>query len=173
MNIIIRQAKPEDADSWTIIMKKTWLETYVNAENNITREDILLKDFNSPEKIQKWRDTFVNPSENRIYLSAVLNNQVVGLLTGLEHDDSNEIGAIYVLPEYHYSGIGSALMKTALAKLNSKKKTKLNVVSYNKKAINFYKKHGFIENGVFEDTHGHLPNGKKLPEIEMIKESHE
>ncbi|MEI6498537.1 MAG: GNAT family N-acetyltransferase [bacterium] len=171
MNIQIRKAKSEDAESWGRITKEAWLETYVSEENNITRDDILLKDFDSPNKIQKWRDSFANQKDDRLFLSAEVDSEVVGLLTGLKHDKINEIGAIYVLPKCHGQGIGSALIKKAIIEFGPTKNIKLNVVSYNQKAIGFYKKHGFWENGPFDDKREHLPNGKKLPEIEMIKNS--
>lgn len=170
MNITIRKAKPEDADGWVKIRKDAWLATYLNEEHGITMEDLLSKDYDSPEKVKMWRDSFTIPTENRFYLTAFRKGEIVGFLIGQEHEEINEICAIYVSPTFHRQGIGSRLMAEAMKQLNPGKKTKLNVVSYNKKAINFYKKHGYIENGPFDDKHGHLPNGKILPEIEMIKE---
>jgi len=171
MEIIIRKAEPSDAEAWARIRKECWLDVYPNKEHDITREDILLKDFDSPEKIVMWRESFVLPRDNAVYYSAVVDDKVVGMcITYPEHKEDSEVGALYVDLAYHRQGIGRTLMEKALASFDPKKKIILKVVSYNDNAINFYKKLGFKIVGPFDDPNGKLPNGKKLPELEMIKE---
>jgi len=63
------------------------------------------------------------------------------------------------------------LIEVAIFWLGDRKQISLEVVKYNHLAINFYKKFGFIENGPALSDAGKLPNGKHLPEIEMIKYS--
>jgi ribosomal protein S18 acetylase RimI-like enzyme len=170
MIIIIQKAIPEDAKEWCKIHKDTWLDTYPNKEFNITKTDILSKDFDSPEKVKKWEKSFDNP-QGRYYYVAKTDNKIVGLATGLVHKDINEIGAIYVLPKYQGKGVGKELMIELIKHFDSTKKIKLNVVRYNIKAINFYKKFGFIITGNIDDPSGTLPNGKVLPEFQMVKET--
>lgn len=116
-----------------------------------------------------WQDSFVNIND-RFYLSAKVGGNVVGILIGYPYGEMAEIGAIYVHPEYHVKGVGKALMNEAISRFDEKKKIKLNVVEYNVNAINFYKKLGFKVVGQIKDDFGILPNGKILPEIEMIRE---
>jgi len=71
------------------------------------------------------------------------------------------------LSECQGRGIGKMLAKKAMALLDSGKDTIIEVVEYNKGAIGFYKKLGFVE---FEKGKGHeVSNGKIMPTIKMIK----
>jgi len=170
MEIQIRKAEPADAKDWARIRKECWLNVYPNKKYDITREDILLKDFDSPEKIQMWRDSFVTPRDNATYYSAVIDSKVAGMCIAYDEGLICEIGALYVDLDFHGRGVGTKLIKYAMANFDQLKKVNLKVVSYNEKAINFYKKIGFRIIGPFNDSNGKLPNGKKLPEIEMIKD---
>lgn len=166
----IEKARPEDAERWCEIRKACWLQVYPNEESAISREDILLKDFDSPDQIKGWQDSFVNPIGCKYY-SAKIGRKVIGICIGYDHESINEIGAIYVDPEYHHQGIGRELIERAISGFEKKQRIKLNVVSYNQKAIEFYQKLGFRIIGPIKDDFGKLPNGKVLPEIEMIKNS--
>ena len=171
MEAEIRKAVPTDAEAWARIRKECWLDVYPNVEYGITREDILLKDFDSPEKLQMWRDSFIVPRDNAVYYSAIIDNKVVGMcITYPDHENGSEVGALYVDLDHHRQGIGRSLMENALASFDPKKKVILKVVSYNDNAINFYKKFGFKIIGPWHDEHdGKLPNGKQLPETLMEK----
>ena len=52
--------------------------------------------------------------------------------------DRNQLYAIYVLPEYHGRGIGTAMWQAAQQYLNSNKHTLVEVAIYNTTAIKFY-----------------------------------
>jgi len=170
MNIEIVKARPEDAESWCKIRKVAWLDTYPNEEYDIAKEDILLKDFDSPEKVKKWQESFANPGD-KSYYSAKVDGIVVGFSTGNKGSELNEVGAIYIYPQYQGMGIGKLLMNKVLDEFNPQIKTKLNVVKYNERAIKFYEKFGFKIVGPYDDLFGKLPNGKVLPEIEMVREA--
>lgn len=165
----IESARPEDSEQWVRVVKESWLTTYPNAEYGITREDILAKNFESPERIERYAKLFVD-SENSFYLSAKVDGRVVGVLIGVRHDDRNEVKVLYLLPEYFRKGIGSALMKRAFELFDADKETFATVAVYNEKAISFYKKFGFEITG--PATCGdecRLPSGKVLPRLEMIR----
>ena len=170
MEIEIRKAKPEDARAWCRIRKECWLDVYPNEEFDITKEDILLKDFDSPAKIQNWQESFIHPRGACKYYSAIINDQVVGMCLAYDGETENEIGAIYIDLKFQGQGIGKKLMNEAMANFDANRKIILKVVSYNEKAINFYKKLGFKIVGPFDDPYGKLPNGKKLPETLMVRE---
>ena len=169
MNITIEKAVPADAEAWCRIRKECWLDVYPNKEHDITKEDILLKDFDSEEKIQMWRDSFANQTDCRYY-SAKTCGKVVGMCLSYPDQPICEIGAIYIDLNYQHQGIGTKLISQAMSDFDQTKKVNLKVVSYNEKAIKFYQKLGFKIVGPFDDPFGKLPNGKQLPETEMIKE---
>lgn len=166
----IEKAVPSDAERWCQIRKECWLQIYPNAEHDITREDILLKDFDSPEKVQMWRDSFVVPVNNATYYTAKIGEEIVGICIAYGEQPVAEIGAIYVDLKYQHRGIGTKIMKHAMANFDPKKKVCLKVVTYNMLAIEFYKKLGFKITGLYDDPNGRLPNGKSLPEVEMVRE---
>ncbi len=177
MNIIkeknnTKVEKVNSSDIWGIfaVQKITWLATYVNEENNITREDILKKDFSSQERYERWHKTLVeNKVNNNIWIIKE-NKKVIAFCTAEKKIENNKIGAIYVLPDYQGQGLGTALILKAMEWLGNKKEIFLDVVVYNLKAKHFYCKFGFQEIG--ETPHqelSKLPSGKTLPEIRMAK----
>lgn len=172
MNVEIVKAQPEDAEAWCEVRKLSWLDTYPNEEYGITREDILSKEFDTPEKIAKWRESMANPNDY-VYFSAKVDGKVVGLSTGRAaklEDELNEVCAIYLLPEFQRQGIGSKLMQATLDTFDLTIPTVINAVVYNQKAISFYEKFGFKKNKLLPEDQGKLPNGKLLPEVELIRE---
>jgi hypothetical protein len=59
----------------------------------------------------------------------------------------------------------SSARRSVLSKTNFTKTG----TTYNTNAIAFYKKFGFAENRVVHDDIAKLPNGKEIPEVEMIR----
>ena len=78
--------------------------------------------------------------------------------------DTGEVFALYILREYYGSGVGRALMETALDKLGRFPSVALWVLKDNGRAIRFYEKCGFRPDGT-EQT---ITLGKELTEIRMI-----
>lgn len=148
------------------LLKETWLETYPNKEYNITREDILKKDWESKERFEKWRKIIAENGKNGVFnFVAKEGNKIVGFCQVVKEKDYNELKIIYVLPEYQGRGIGRMLANKAMSLLDFSKNTIIEVVEYNKSAIEFYKKLGFVE---FEKGKGHeITTGKTMPTIKM------
>ena len=63
-----------------------------------------------------------------------------GRVTGVISFSEDYIEGLFVLPEYWNRGIGSALLNSAL---NGRKEFRLQVYADNRRAAEFYKKHGF------------------------------
>jgi ribosomal protein S18 acetylase RimI-like enzyme len=168
--IEIFEAAPEDVAGIVAVQKETWLATYPNEEYGITEEDILSKDWDSPDRIARWQKTIIEGSDaNRLWI-AKEREKVVGVCSVSKGDNQNQVRAIYVLPEYQGKGVGKKLLEKAFDWLGDEKNTVLGVVKYNTNAIEFYKKFGFEgEREVPSSPAGQLPSGKLLPEIEMIK----
>ena len=162
----ILDATPGDESEIIQLLKETWLATYPNEEHSITREDILKKDWGSKERLEKWKKIIAeNGKSGGFSFVAKEGNKIVGFCQVVKEKDYNELKIIYVLPEYQGKGIGKMLANRAMSMLDFSKNTIIEVVEYNKGAIEFYKKLGFVE---FEKGKGHeVPNGKTMPTIKM------
>lgn len=168
--IQILAASPEDAHGIVGVRRSTWLCTYPNEQAGITRKDIEDKiNLRSlAEDTERARKTIVENPSIKTFI-AKDNNKVVGILVVIRGEANNRIGQLYVLPEYQGKGIGTQLMEKGLDWLGSDKNIEFEVATYNTSAISFYKKFGFVENGIGDNPVGQLPSGKTIPEIKMIK----
>lgn len=173
MIFMISIEKPVVADfkDITEVFYKTWLDSYPNKEFGIIREDIegFYKDRFSEEKTKKRIEDILDTSENKLFLVAKDNGFVVGVCRAIKRENFNQLGAIYVLPGYQRRGIGKMFWGKVIEFFGHEMDIVVRVVSYNEKAINFYKKLGF------QDTKKHffsekfkMPiSGSLLPEIEL------
>jgi GNAT superfamily N-acetyltransferase len=90
-----------------------------------------------PEK--RWRQTFL----------AKVDGQPVGVCAfgparAAEHQGMGELYSIYILPEYQGLGIGGALMRPAMARLDAQfAQSYLMVVAANAHAVSVYQHYGF------------------------------
>ncbi len=165
--IQIQKAVPKDAAGIEEVFYKTWLATYPNEEFGITVDDIE----------HRWKDRkkvdgskIKNAPDSELLLVAKDGNKIIGVCRVANRPDKNETQAIYVIPEYQGQGIGSALWEKALKFFNPQKDIMVNVVTYNTKAIEFYKKLGFEETGKkFTDEKYRMKSGNILPEMEMLR----
>lgn len=162
----ILNAVPGDEPEIILLLKETWLATYPNTKHNITREDILKKDWESKERLERWKKTISENGKNGTFnFVAKEANKIVGFCQVVKDKNYNELKIIYVLPEHQGKGIGKMLANKALSLLNQDIDTIVEVVEYNKGAIKFYERLGFVE---FEKGKGHeVPNGKVMPTIKM------
>lgn len=92
-----------------------------------------------------------------------LNNKVVGFVL-VKHpvDAMPEIDWLIVGSAHHGSGIAGALLEHALQWIGPALDIKLGVLTYNARAIAFYRKFGFEEAGPMEDD-------MKIPRLMMIR----
>lgn len=131
------------------IGKQTFFETFSsgNTEENMTK---YLEEGFSIEKL-----TAELKNENSELYFAMLANKVNGYLklnfgrsqTELKDDKALEIERIYVLKEFHGKSVGQVLYEKAIsiAKQKNADYVWLGVWEENPRAINFYKKNGFVE----------------------------
>lgn len=147
--IVIRKIGLEDMDALQVISRRTFVETFAEG--------------NSPENLAKYLEERLNADILKTELSnpgswfyfAEFNGEVIGYLkvnTGsaqTEHWDSAavEIERIYVLHEFHGKKVGQALYDKAIAIAHELHADTvwLGVWEKNPRAINFYKKNGFVE----------------------------
>lgn len=152
----------------------TWLDTYPNKEFNITVDDIKYKYEQRllPDKIADYKKKILEKKESETNLLVEYQKGIIALCKVSNNIESNELNAIYVLPKYQGAGVGSLLWKEINKTLDSNKDTFVNVVSYNEKAIGFYKKLGFESIGdIFFDERFKMRNGAVFPELRMVKRS--
>lgn len=147
--INIKKITLKDIDHLQKISKQTFYETFssFNTEENMT---IYLDQGFSKEKLK----TEINDLKSVFYF-AKLENEIIGYLklnfgdsqTELQDYKSIEIERIYVLKEFHGKKIGQLLYEKAIEIANQKNANYvwLGVWEENPRAINFYKKNGFIE----------------------------
>jgi GNAT superfamily N-acetyltransferase len=172
--IIISEAVTEDAREITLIRRKTWIETYANEKEGITREDIeaVLNNRTIEEETSQRKIRMLNDRNFKTWV-AKDNGVVIGFADAQKKEDMYRIGPFYILPDYQKQGTGSDLMKLALAWLGNDKEIHFEVIAYNSQAIAFYKKFGFVENGVTHYEPVIFPNGREMPQIEMIKKQND
>lgn len=168
--IIFLQATPEYAEGITLVRRQTWLSTYPNEQENITRKDIEEAINTRTIEIEtKQREERIRNDKTCRSWVAKDNGAVIGFAEGRRGAEKNRIHAVYIVDAYQHMGIGSELMKRVLEWLGNDKEIFFEVVTYNKQAIDFYKKFGFVENGATQNDVSKLPSGKQLPVIEMIR----
>lgn len=131
------------------ISKTTFTETFaeVNTEENMQRY------LNENLNIEKLKEELLNSASQ--FFFAKYDAQIIGYLK-VNFPDSQteksipislEIERIYVLKEFHKQRIGHQLLEKAveIAKEKQYPYLWLGVWEHNTKAINFYKRHGFVE----------------------------
>lgn len=133
------------------ISKTTFTETFagVNTETNMRRY------LNENLSLDKLREEITNPFSQ--FFFAVHQKKIIGFLkVNFPHSQSEkgfveslEIERIYVLKEFQSRKTGHLLLEKAkhIAKEMAYSYLWLGVWKHNLKAINFYKRHGFVEFG--------------------------
>lgn len=145
----ITKVNTGDVRQLQIIGRQTFYETFKegNTEDDLNK---YLKDSFSTQKIV----TELHNINSEFYF-AYSNNQIVGYLkinfgeaqTESIYANSIEIERIYVLKDFHGKNVGQLLYDKVLEIANQKSSdfVWLGVWEKNPRAINFYKKNGFVE----------------------------
>lgn len=147
-NIEIKKATPDEGVQLQTIAKQTFLETF-SANNTQENMKKYLEQALSLEKLtSELTDT------NSDFYFASNGNQIIGYLklnfgqsqTDLKDTNALEIERIYVLSEFHGKKVGQLLYEKAIqtAKQTNAPYVWLGVWEENQRAINFYKKNGFV-----------------------------
>jgi ribosomal protein S18 acetylase RimI-like enzyme len=146
--IEITRATIDDIEQLQKIGRKTFYNTFsaVNSEENMNK--YLQEGFS----VDKLTEELNNP--NSEFYFALLYDDVIGYLklnvgkseTELKDDKALEIERIYVAKEFHGKKVGQLLYEKAIeiAKQKNANYVWLGVWEENPRAINFYKKNGFV-----------------------------
>ena len=132
-----------------IIGKQTFFETFAEGNSEENMKKYLEESFT----IELLKTELTNP--NSEFYFARMDNNVIGYLkinfgnaqTELKNNKAIEIERIYVLKEFHGKNAGQVLFEKAfeIAKQLNADYLWLGVWEENPRAINFYKKNGFVE----------------------------
>ncbi len=147
----IKKVTLDDIDQLQKISKQTFYETFSGGNTEENMENYLVEGFSIEKLTAELKD------KNVEFYFSTLDNSVIGYLkvnfgeaqTELQDDKALEIERIYVSKEFHGKNVGQILYDKAIqiAKLKKTDYVWLGVWEENPRAINFYKKNGFIEFG--------------------------
>ncbi len=147
--IDIEKVTADEIDQLQKIGRQTFYETFSGSNTEEDMQKYLDEGF-SIEKLT----TEIN-NENSAFFFATHKNNVIGYLklnfgqsqTELKDDKALEIERIYVIQEFHGKNVGKLLYDKAIeiAKQKNADYVWLGVWEENPRAINFYKKNGFVE----------------------------
>jgi ribosomal protein S18 acetylase RimI-like enzyme len=170
-DIKICEPTVEDAIGSIEVQYQAWLATYPNEKVGVTIEDIKdrYKKAFEGERLEKRKKLITHPEQNEKFIIAKEGEKVVGMCYGDIQEDKNQLRAIYILPEYHGQGIGTKLWEAILPLFDKNKDTYVEVADYNEKAINFYRKLGFVDTGKrFQEERFRMKSGAIIGEMEMV-----
>lgn len=159
MSIIIKPMETdEEIKGKAYVHWKCWQETYPGLVSQAYLEKLTLA--KCEEMAFRWRDNILVAKEE---------DRVIGFVGygdhGAQDPDTGEVFALYVLPEYHGTGVGQRLINAASEKLKAYPRLCLWAVKGNGRAIRFYEKNGFYLTGKERFSQAVSAYG-----IEMVKE---
>ncbi|TGN21664.1 GNAT family N-acetyltransferase [Empedobacter tilapiae] len=131
------------------IGRRTFYETFSESNTEENMKDYLGKGFSIDKLTTELNDI------NAEFYFAKIDQEIIGYLklnfgesqTEIKDDKALEIERIYVLKEFHGKKVGQILYNKAIeiAKQKNADYVWLGVWEENQRAINFYKKNGFVE----------------------------
>lgn len=124
------------------LRRNIWIKTYVNNDLGITENKVIenFREFN--EEVEKYKEYIYKIKNFSYFFIALDNNKLIGFSIAKKRFYKKSIDTLFIDDQYQGNGLGSKLMDKMIKKLNSPK-IYVDVISYNKKAINFYRKYGF------------------------------
>lgn len=169
--ISITDATDEDIMGIRAVQKHTWLATYPNKEYGITTEDInarfALSKEDEQKKIEERKKILAEDTSQHTWV-AKDEDRVIGFCATTKGEE-NHIQAIYVLSEFQGKGVGTRLIQKSLEWLGDTKDVYVHTAVYNKPAIAFYERMGFVDTGEKVQPSVVFRSGAVIPEIKMIK----
>lgn len=149
INVEVKRVSPLDIDQLQKIGRDTFFETFASGNTEENMKKYLEEGFSVSKLEEELTD------KNAEFYFAIIDDAVIGYLkvnfgqsqTELQDDSAVEIERIYVLKEFHGKNVGQVLYNKAIDLARDKKSNYvwLGVWEENPRAINFYKKNGFIE----------------------------
>jgi diamine N-acetyltransferase len=148
-HIEIRRITTSDINDLQKIGRQTFQETFSDSNTEENMKTYLEEGFSKEKLTAELKD------KNSEFYFATSDNKVIGYLklnfgesqTELKDSKALEIERIYVSKEFHGKSVGQLLYDKAIevAKQKGSEYVWLGVWEENPRAINFYKKNGFVE----------------------------
>lgn len=143
-------AVPVDAEGILAVQLDGWIAAYSNPSLGITADLIRARFANREERLASWRkrsaEVAAGDPDKRIWV-AKDHGEVIGYCAPVKMpENGGRLGALYVRPAYHGTGVASHLIGLALEWFGTRPMD-IKVVAYNPRALAFYKKFGFVETG--------------------------
>ncbi len=147
--IEIRKIGVADFEQLQMIARQTFLETFAESNTEENMQKYLEEGFTVDKLLPELKNL------NSEFYFAIYDSEIIGYLkinlgqaqTELKDQKALEIERIYVLKEFHGKKVGQILYEKAIdiAKQMNASYVWLGVWEENPRAINFYKKNGFVE----------------------------
>jgi len=148
-DIDIQKVKLDNIDQLQKIGRQTFFETFASGNTEENMKNYLDEGFSIAKLTTDLNDN------NAEFYFATLDDHIIGYLklnfrqsqTELQDDKALEIERIYVLKDFHGKNVGQLLYDKAIqiARQKCADYVWLGVWEKNPRAINFYKKNGFVE----------------------------
>ena len=152
----IRHADAKDAEALSAMLIATWHATYDDLIGK-SEVDAITARWHAPGVLaQQIAD------DSSLNLLACKGDSIVGHANAVPDADTVQLNRLYVHPDFHGSGVGSALLTHVIESYPAQKLT-LEVQENNAQAIAFYKAKGFVETG----RSAHCGGDSDVPSILM------
>lgn len=168
-NWTIRETRKSDAQALFALMLVGWLDTYINEEAGVSQEFVL------ETSIGRLRYDFFekecrfyyleNSIDNMHFVAEDINGVIVGFIHSRREDGKQVLEGLYTYKEFHGSGLAQDLVGKFLDWENKSLDSEVGTVEYNRRAIRFYEKVGFRDNGVRYNLFDVIPC------IDMVKKN--
>lgn len=165
-NVTISIASPEDALDMSLIHKKSWTEAY----KDLLPSEYLAK-FSDSHWVALFERVLPDPS-TRAWLLRVDGEPVACAFVSPSryqgYQGELELQSIYCLPEYRSNGYGRILLEHVISYAEQSMFSTVCawVLQGNDRAISFYRRMGFVENGSTMDC---VIDGREVVELRFIK----
>lgn len=159
--ITVEKVKPEEIMEVKQLLSFVWSCTYGEYLSADTIKKVTSV-WHAPEGLKRQAE---NPN---LYFAVAKNEagKIIGLVTA---DGSKKgslyISRLYIHPDQQRKGVGTKLYESALTHFPDVTRVRLDVEEQNKRAMNFYKKHGFKEIGEKIEN----VEGEKIKSIKLEK----
>jgi GNAT superfamily N-acetyltransferase len=166
----IREAKRSDVQGIFMVIFVGWFDTYVNESIGVTREFILSRKLFQLEYgfyRDKLKYEFIeNNLDNIHYVAEDKNGVIIGHLHANRDKESGQnLQGLYVYKEMHGTGLAQELARKFEEWEDKDQDSFIHVVEYNKRAIRFYEKLGFVDTGKRDMV------SEKIPCAYMVKKN--
>jgi ribosomal protein S18 acetylase RimI-like enzyme len=179
--LIIKDMTTSDIDAVDDMRQLSWVDSYINEEFGVSAD--LINDYfayrrkkqNKQDKINKIKDSISDPNKY-CKVAKDEDGKVVGFIFGEKTSPTqSSLGALYLEPSLIGKGNGKLLMDGFMKWLGEGVECELFVVCYNIRAINFYKKYGFVivSNKPAQESHldASHPLVSKMLVIRMVRKA--